>query len=131
MNLHGIVAPFIAAVNPPILCTLRMSTGYTIGPDGTQYPRYEDFPNVPVDVQALSYTDLMKISGLNIQGTRRKAYLNGGWEGLNRQAQKGGDLLVMPGLPDFPGPTTWLIAVVSEFWPDWCAVILTLQLSGS
>lgn len=107
-----------------------MSTGYTIGPDGTQYPTYRDYVNVPVDMQALSYTDLMKISGLNIQGTRRKGYITGNWEGLNRPAQKGGDLLIMPSFPNFPGPTTWLIAMVSETWPDWCAVILTLQLGS-
>ena len=130
MNLHAVVAPCIAPVNPPILCTLRMSTGYTIGPDGTQYPTYRDYVNVPVDVQALSYTDLMKIGGLNIQGTRRKAYINGNWEGLNRPRQKGGDLLVMPNLPDFPGPTTWLIAMVSEWWQTWCCVLVTLQNGG-
>lgn len=107
-----------------------MSTGYTIGPDGTQYPTYRDYVNVPVDVQALSYTDLMKISGLNIQGTRRKCYLNGNFEGLNREAQKGGDLLLMPGLPDFPGPTTWLVVQVLEWWQDWCCLACTLQLGS-
>ena len=127
MNLQGIVAPVIAAINPQIICTIQMSTGSTLLPDGTRTPTYRSYPGIPVQVQALSYTDLMKVSGLNLQGTRRKFYLNGNPEGLDRQAIKGGDLFIMPNLPNFPGPTTWLVAMVSEWWPDWCAVIATLQ----
>ena len=127
MNLLGITAGAVAAINPQIPCVLPMSTGYAIGPDGTQTPQYTPFPNILVQVQALSYTDLMKTGGLNIQGTRRKAYLMGGWEGVDRPGVKGGDLLSMPNLPDFPGPTTWLIVQVLEWWQDWCSVAITLQ----
>ena len=127
MNLHGIVSGYIGAVNPPTFCTIMLSSGYTTGPDGTRTPTYTAVFNIPVDVQALSYTDLMKIAGLNIEGTRRKLYLNGSLEGIDRQAVKGGDLVVMPNLPDFPGPTTWLVVQVLEFWPDWCSVAVTLQ----
>jgi hypothetical protein len=127
MNLHGIVAGYIGVVNPPILCTLQVSTGYTIGPDGSQIPTYDTFEGVPADVQALSYTDMMKMGGLNIQGTRRAIWLTGNFEGLNREAGKGGDLITMPSLPNLPGPTTWLVAQVSEWWQDWVHVIATLQ----
>lgn len=129
MNLHAIVSGAIGVINPPILCVIQISTGYTIQADGTQTPNYQMFIDVPADVQALSYSDLMKIAGLNIQGTRRKIYLTGNFEGLNREAQKGGDLIQMPSLPGFSGPTTWLVAMVSEWWQDWCAVIVTLQLN--
>ena len=127
MNLHGIVAGAVAAVNPFTFCTLRQSTGYSIAPDGTQQPQYFDIPNVPVQVQALSYSDLMKLGGLNIEGTRRACYLNGNWEGVDRQAIKGGDLMVMPDLPGFPGPTYWLVAQVLEHWADWSKLAITLQ----
>jgi hypothetical protein len=127
MNLHQIVAGAVATINPMIYCSLSMSAGYNIGPDGTQTPNYVVFPNLPVQVQALSYTDLMKMGALNIQGTRRKIYLNGNWEGLDRQAIKGGDLVQMPDMPGFPGPTTWLVVQVLEHWPDWSSLAITLQ----
>jgi hypothetical protein len=129
MNLHAIVAGAVGAINPPIMCVLMVSTGYTIMADGTQVPSYQTYVDVPADVQALSYSDLMKMSGLNIQGTRRAVYLTGNFEGLNREARKGGDLLMMPSLPGFIGPTTWLVAFVSEWWQDWCKIIVTLQLN--
>lgn len=128
MNLHSIVSGAIGTINPFVLCQLQMSTGYNVQPDGTQTPNYATFADVPVQVQALTYTDLMKMSGLNIQGTRRAVYLNGNWEGLNRQEGKGGDILTMPDLPGFPGPTTWLVAQVLEWWADWCKLAITLQL---
>ncbi len=128
VNLHAIVAPAISTINPPTLCMVQISAGYNTQPDGTRTPNYMPAVSAAVDVQALSYTDLMKLGGLNLEGTRRKAYLNGNIEGLDRAAIKGGDLFIMPNLPDFPGPTTWLVATVLEHWPGWTCVALTLQL---
>lgn len=127
MNLHGIVASAISAVNPLIACTWRQSTGFNTVPDGTRVPNFQDVANIPCQVQALSYTDLMKTGSMNIEGIRRKVYMKGNPEGIDRQTIKGGDLLVMPDLPGFPGPTTWLVAQVLEHWPDWCSVAATLQ----
>ena len=128
MNLHAIVAGAVGVVNPFVFAALQLSTGYNTGADGTQTPNYATINDVPVQVQALSYTDLMKLGGLNIQGTRRAVYLNGNIEGVDRQAIKGGDLFVMPDLPDFPGPTTWLVTQVLEHWPGWSKLAITLQL---
>lgn len=126
MNLLALTAG-IAAVNPQTICVWRISSGFNIAPDGTRTPNYIVVPNVPVQVQAMSYTDLQKVGGLNIEGTRRKIYMMGNPEGLDRQAIKGGDLVDMPDLPNFPGPTTWLVAMVLEHWPDWSAIAVTLQ----
>lgn len=128
MNLHAIASPAVGVVNPPVFCTLSVSTGYNTQPDGTQTPNYADYANIPVQVQALSYTDLMKLGALNIQGTRRAAYMNGNIEGIDRQAIKGGDLLTMPDLPGFPGPTTWLVAQVMEHFEGWSKLAIVLQL---
>ena len=99
MNLHGIVAPAIAAVNPFVLATLKRSTGYTTADDGTRTPRYTDAPDISVQVQALSYSDLQ---------------------------QTGGDLFVFP-VGTLPEGTTWLVAYVLEEWADWYKVAITLQ----
>jgi hypothetical protein len=130
MNLHKIVSGAISAVNPQTLVMWRISSGHNIAPDGTQTPNYITVPNVPVQVQALSYSDLMKMGALNVQGTRRKIYMNGNPEGLDRNAIKGGDLVDMPNLPNFPGPTTWLVTQVLEHWPDWASIAITLQNRG-
>ena len=130
MNLHGIVSGAIGVINPPTLCTLRTSTGNTTRPDGTRVPGYSDTPLVPVQVQSLTYTDLMKLGGLNIEGIRRAAYINGNPQGIDRQAIKGGDLITMGNLAGFPGPTVWLVAQVLEHWPDWSALAITLQNGG-
>jgi len=127
MNLHAIASPAIGVVNPPVFCTVRTSTGYTVAGDGTQVPTYSTASDVPVQVQALAYTDLMKLGAMNIQGTRRKGYFYGNVEGLDRAAIKGGDLVTMPSLPTFPGPTVWLVAQVLEHFEGWTSVALTLQ----
>ena len=121
MNLQNIAAGVVTAINPQVPCMLQMSTGYTIQPDGTQQPAYATFTDVPCQIQALTYTDIIQAEGLNIQGTRRSIYINGKWESLNRSVAKGGDMLTMP------DGTVWLIAHVLEAWPDWTKVIATLQ----
>lgn len=127
MNMHAVAGGLVGVINPPILCTLMVSTGYTIASDGSQVPAYSATTNVPVQVQAMSYGDLAKSGGLNVEGTRRKVYMFGNIEGLDRNVIKGGDLVVMPNLPDFPGPTTWLVAMVMEHWPGWSCLAITLQ----
>jgi hypothetical protein len=121
MNLHAIVSGAVGAINPQVFCTLRMSAGYAVGPDGTQTPAYTIVPNVPAQIQALTFTDLMKLGGLNIEGTRRAIYLSGNIEGVDRAALKGGDLFT------FPDGTVWLVVQVLEHWPDWTKCAVTLQ----
>lgn len=130
MNLHAIAASCVGAVNPPVACVVKVSTGYTIGPDGTQNPVYEVYTGVFAQVQPLTSGDLRHLDALNITGIARKFYLTGNVEGIDRQAKKGGDLIQMPSLPNFPGPTTWLIVQVMEWWQEWCCVAGTLQNGG-
>lgn len=130
MNLHAIVSGAIGAINPPIPCTLKISTGYTISPDATQQPTYDYFQNVPAQIQALSGSDIHRMGGLNTQSTQRAVYFYGSIEGLDRQAGKGGDLLIVPPMPGFPRETTWLVTQVLEYWPGWSKCVLTLQNDG-
>jgi hypothetical protein len=127
MNLHGIVSSAVGAINPPISVTLSLSAGYTTAPDGTREPAYAQVSGVQAQVQALSFTDLQKLGSLNLTGIRRKLYLNGNIEGIDRQAVKGGDLVQMGALPGFPNVTTWLVVQQLEWWQDWCSIAVTLQ----
>ena len=126
MNLHQIVSGAISNVNPFITATLQQSTGYTTNADGTRVPGYAAPITTSIQVQALEYNDIAQLDGLNIQGTRRKVYLNGQWAGVIRADQKGGDLLTFPEVPG-SAPQVWLVVFVFEQWPDWVSLCVTLQ----
>jgi len=128
MNLHAVAGPLVAAVNPTVLVTLRQSTGYTSGEDFSRTPTYNTLTNVPAQVQALQFNDLMQIQGLATQGLRRKVYLYGNFQGLVRGLQRGGDLLTLP------DGSEWLVAYVFEHYGSgltgidgWCSCCATLQ----
>lgn len=129
MNLHSIVRGAITAVNADVAATLRRSNGFTTQPDGTQVPSYTDVPGIAVQVQALSGDDLKHIDGLNIQGVKRVAYLNGAALAIVRNLQFGGDLFIFEeGV--IPEGTTWLVTQSLEQWgpgAEWSKVLLVLQ----
>ena len=120
MNLHAIAGPVIAAVNPFVTVSVQQSTGYTTAADGTRSPTYTTI-SVSAQVQPLSFSDIQHADALNIQGSRRKVYVNGALNGLVRFQMKGGDLVTLP------DGSVWIVAFVSEQWPDWVSVVVTLQ----
>lgn len=123
MNLHGIAAGTIAAINPLVPLTVQVSVGSTQSPtgDGTRVPAYAAPVVVFGQVQPMTWRDIEMTDGLNLNGTRRSIYLNGAIDGLVRVSNKGGDLIT-----DAAG-NVWLVALVLEQWPDWCKVAVTLQ----
>jgi len=121
MNLHGIVSGAIGAVNPPIDAQAIQATGYTTSPSGKQVPSYGTPVPLTVQKQELSFKDLQHVDGLNLQGQLCSVYLNGQIYGVDRGTAKGGDKFVI-------GGQTWLVVAVPEQWPDWCRVILCLQV---
>lgn len=120
MNLHGIVAPVIAAVNPMITATVKYSDGFE-KVDYEQVPKYIVVDDAKIQVQALTGKELAQVQGLNLQGVVRAIYLYGDTQGVVRPSQKGGDLIIFNG-------ETWLTATVLETWPDWSKVAATLQM---
>ena len=129
MNLSGLVQGIVGAVNPMIQAQVLASNGYTTAADGSRTPAYNPAATIMIQVQALTYTDLVKLDGLNIEGERRAVYLNGDWHGVVRVDQKGGDILQFA---DEPGGTVrrWLAAYVLENWggsSGWTKLAVTLQ----
>lgn len=121
MNLHAIAIGATSFVLPPIPLVVQISNGYTTNADGSRVPSYAPAQIISGDVQALQYTDIAQLSGLNIQGVRHKIYMNGEVDGLIRVENKGGDLITDP------SGNVWLVALVLEYWPGWCNVAVTLQ----
>lgn len=126
MNLHGIVSGAISAVNPQVLATIMVSTGDVLGPNGQPNPTYRTVRGVPVQVQPMTYKDLVQTEGLNLNGTKRSIYINGRVDGIVRSKNKGGDLIILTGCAN---AGTWLVAMILEQWPNWvkCAVVLQDQ----
>ncbi len=126
MDLHSIVSGAIGTINPFILASIQMSNGYTTNAAGLQQPQYFSPINQSIQVQALQYNDIVQLDGLNIQGERRKVYIEGFWSGVIRADSRGGDLFTFPEYPGGPS-RTWLVVFVFEHWPDWSSLALTLQ----
>lgn len=123
MNLHSIASRTVAVVNPMRSAQVLKSVGYTTASDGSQVPDYQTF-DATAQIQSASGGDLRQADGLNLQGDKIVAYLNGDWRGVIRQSGVGGDLFVVP---DEPWAGTWVVQMVMETWPDWSKVLLTLQ----
>jgi hypothetical protein len=125
INLRAVANSVTTSINPNVTATLSQSAGSVTRDDGSRVPKYTK-TDIVLQVQALSFGDLRQAEGVNLQGTRRKIYVNGVVSGIIRPAQKGGDLITFPpGL--LPEGDTWLVAMVSEQWPTWASFIITLQ----
>lgn len=125
MNLMGIVQSAITVVNPYVSAQMNVSTGYTTNPDFTRTPSYSVVTG-QVQVQALTYRDLLQLDGINLGGEARRIYFYGDMLGIVGAKQKGGDIVT---LTDGPNVGNWLIVHVLETWPDWSACACVLQKS--
>lgn len=125
MNLHGIAAPYISAVNPMTPATVQISDGYCIDDAGRQVPKYL-IPSIPVlaQVQPMSSRDLQHSELMNLQGELVAIYVNGKLDGLVRVDRKGGDIITIPG---GASKGIYLVNLVLEQWPDWVKVAATMQ----
>ena len=76
----------------------------------------------PAQIQSLSSDELRLLTdmGINVQANRQTVFINGAWAGIVRADQTGGDVFLFDGYE-------WLVTMVSEQWPDWCKVIVTMQ----
>jgi len=124
LNLHSLVSGAIGSVNPHILGTYLASSGYVTGAPGKRTPSYAAPVSVRLQVQPLTYKDLVQVEGLNLNGTRRALYIYDRADGVVRSLLKGGDLFE---ITTPPNAGTWLIALMLEQWPDWAKAAVTLQ----
>lgn len=124
MNLHNIVGSCVAAVNPWITAQYKQSNGYTTSADGKRVPAYLAAVSVQIQMQAMTYKDLIQTDGLNINGERHAMYLNGDERGIDRSANRGGDIITLP------DGSVWLVAQVLENWygtDGWTKLCVTKQ----
>jgi len=125
MNLHAIVSPVIGVVNPQLEGIIKISTGYVTDPlSGKRIPSYATPKKITMQIQALSSKDLQHVSGLNINGEMRVAYITGELESTVRPENKGGDLVYLK------NGTIWLTVYSLENWnltSGWMKAVITRQ----
>lgn len=127
LNLHSIASGVIAAVNPPVVVTLRQGIGFTTNADFSRTPTYRS-STMRAQIQGMQSDDIRLLNGLGIQGVRRKIYLWGSLSGLVRGLHKGNDIVV------FPDGSEWKCVYVLEDYghgvtgrSGWCSIVVTLQ----
>jgi hypothetical protein len=123
VNLFGITANVISAVNPLAPVQLQYSLGtYTTTSAGKRVPNYSSPPtSMSAQVQPLSSGDLRLLDSLNLGGASRAIYVYGKLQSVIRLTQQGGDLITMP------DGTIYLTVLVMEQWSDWARVAAKLQ----
>lgn len=125
MNLHEIVAPCVAAVNPMVTADWQRSTGATKNADYSRSPSYAAAVPIQVQMQALTYKDLMQLSGININGEARAMYVSANVQGVNRPDGRGGDIFTLS------DQSVWLAAHILENWNStsgWTKVAVVKQV---
>jgi hypothetical protein len=126
VNLHAIVAPVVAAVNPMATATWKQSSGATVNVDYSRTSTYVTVNGVQVQMQALTYKDLMMLDGIAMNGEARALYVNGNIEGVSRPEARGGDLFTLA------DSSIWLVVHVLENWSatsGWTKVAVVRQTS--
>jgi len=124
MDLHAIVGPYVAKVNPWLMATWRQSTGSVKEASGKRTPTYATVQGVRVQCQALQFKDLVQLEGLNINGVKQALYVDGNIEGVSRPDARGGDMFTLP------DGSIWLVVLPLENWArtaGWSKVAVVLQ----
>ncbi|HGK4602797.1 TPA: hypothetical protein ACJ2UI_003446 [Yersinia enterocolitica] len=122
MNLHRIAKSAIGRINPFIDVIIRVSDGFEIGAGRKQAPKYLPDQTINIQLQPLSPGDLRHVDGMNLQGILKSIHVNGNFYGVNREKGIGGDLIII-------GAETWLVIEPMELWPDWCRLLVQLQVT--
>lgn len=122
MNLHKIANSAIRRVNPNISAILKKYAGEIIGPGRNPQPSYLPDQDVIIQLQPLSKGEMQHVDGLNLQGLIKAIYVNGNYFSVQRELEQGGDIFVISG-------EEWLVVEPIELWPDWCRLIVNLQVS--
>ena len=110
MNLHNVASNCVSAVNPWLMATWYQSDGFETNADGRRAPDYAVTSGVGVQMQALTYKDLMQLDGINLNGVANALYVNGDIKGVSRPDARGGDIFSLA------DNSVWLVVHVLENW---------------
>lgn len=125
MNLRKVANKLTSRINPNETATIKVSAGYKTNDNGAQEPIYNELKNVVVQVQPVNGDMLTQAENTNLQGLFRAVYVNNSFYAQRRGREGGGDVFVF----DKDPRTSWLVVKDLELWPDWCKVLVKMQVS--
>lgn len=125
LNMHAIVRGAIEAVNEDVDGTVYVSTGNT-NTRGILTPTF-----VPVtarlQIQAQKHTPIEHENSLQTSNAFLTVYAYGNFSDIERRSQQGGDLIYVP---SGRRGGWYLNTQTLEWWDDWCAFEVTMQLNA-
>lgn len=121
MNLRGLVRNAITQINPDIPAKIRVSNGWVTLASGRRVPSYLPDQDVMIQFQPLTSEDVKQMDGLNVTGIYKSVHAYGNFFGVNREKSKGGDLFIIQS-------EIWMVVKILELWPDWCRLMVQLQI---
>lgn len=121
MNLQGITAGAVGAVNPNIRILHWRSQGSVIEASGERTPIYARPKGVWAQWQEVTQDDLRRADALNLQGVKAKLFFTGEAAGAVRPDDKGGDLFTKA------DGTVWLVQSVLQGFDGWVSLLVVRQ----
>lgn len=120
MNLRATTNALVQIVNPDVLVTVFVSTGYTVGAGQKQIPTYDSGTTGYAQVQALNSDDIQHMYNYQSQDVIKSIFLKNQLHGIIRKIGDGGDYILI-------GNDKWIIQKIIEQWPDWTKAAIIMQ----
>lgn len=129
VNVRAVANRACSGVNPNVLASVRICTGYTLGAGYKSTASYADPVDRVVQVQALSKADVKHLDSLDISNAKVACYANMQLTPADRKKQSGGDLVTFTD-PSDGSRNVWLVVAVLEGWTTvgWSRVALCKQI---
>lgn len=124
LNLRGLANTMIVAINENHDATIKVSTGFTVSPDGTQIPSYEEYQR-KLQLQSVPSSDLEHFGFANQQSLYMYAYGDDFFEILDRQHGKGNAIVETVKYSDNT-IHVWQVIKNAEPWFKWSKALLQL-----
>lgn len=121
INVRGLANMATQNVNPNVVVTLEVNTGYTVNEYGEQVPSF-DSEEIEVQTQSLSSTEKFNLDLVNRQGEFISIYAFGAIDGIRRWLDKGSSRFIFPAYGE-EDPAVWNVEQVLESFATWTRVL--------
>lgn len=121
INVRALANMATQNVNPNMVVTLEVNTGFTVDDYGRQIPSFES-QQITVQTQSLSSREKYNLDLVNRQGEFISIYAYGSIDGIRRWLQKGSSKFIFPAYGE-ADPAVWMVDQVAESFATWTRVI--------
>lgn len=122
LRVRRIANSMTVAVNENVDATLKVSTGYTISPDGKQVPSFVEQQRT-LQTQSMDVEDLAHLGFANQQGRFMVAYADGMIPAIRRGMQLGTTMIILKPYGEEIA-TAWMVKKIIESYNDWVKVLI-------